>query len=171
MPELTHPYPIPEAGIKDDAVTSAKIKDAEIVNADIAVAAAIAYVKLALTDAIVNADIAAAAALAYSKLATDPRICRIKTGTYTGDGAATQTITGVGFEPKAVLIVKHVANYAYLYLKNDQMGLYAFYNSGNWAYPTYVIDVIISLDSDGFTIGDGLSINNNGEVHSFICWG
>jgi hypothetical protein len=49
-------------------VTSADIADGTIVNIDIGAAAAIAYSKLALTNAIVNGDIAAAAAIAYSKL-------------------------------------------------------------------------------------------------------
>ena len=31
-------------------------------------------------------------------------ICKIKTGTYTGDGSIGQAITGVGFQPKAVEI-------------------------------------------------------------------
>lgn len=51
-----------------------------IVNADIAVAAAIAYSKLNLTGLIVNADIAAAAAIAGSKLAL---------GGYIGEGHIT----------------------------------------------------------------------------------
>jgi hypothetical protein len=43
--------------------------NANIVNADVSVSAAIAYSKLALTGSVVNADIGASAAVAYSKLA------------------------------------------------------------------------------------------------------
>lgn len=69
---------LPLAGLLDGSVTlaklaansvdSSKIVDATIVNADIAVAAAIAYSKLNLASQIVNNDIAAGAAIAYSKL-------------------------------------------------------------------------------------------------------
>ena len=47
MTDLRPPYPIPTEGIEDDAVTSEKIKDGEIVNADVNAAAAIATSKLA----------------------------------------------------------------------------------------------------------------------------
>ena len=55
----------------DDSVTSAKIVDGAIVNADINSSAAIAKTKLASLD-IVNADVNASAAIALSKLASDP---------------------------------------------------------------------------------------------------
>lgn len=51
------------------AVTSAKIANTTIVNANISPSAAIAYSKLTLTGSIVNADVSASAAIAYSKLA------------------------------------------------------------------------------------------------------
>jgi hypothetical protein len=53
----------------DNSVTSAKIVDGAIVNADVNASAAIAYGKLALTTSIVNGDISSSAAIAYSKLA------------------------------------------------------------------------------------------------------
>lgn len=49
-------------------VRSVNIVDGEIVNADVAALAAIAYSKLNLAGGIVNADVNAAAAIAYSKL-------------------------------------------------------------------------------------------------------
>ena len=54
--------------IPDSTITSAKIADDTIVNADISSSAAIAYAKLNLTGSIVNADIKSDAAIAYSKL-------------------------------------------------------------------------------------------------------
>ncbi|HVZ41507.1 MAG TPA: hypothetical protein VHI13_19655 [Candidatus Kapabacteria bacterium] len=65
--DLTGSYPNPT--IAANAVTSAKILDGTIVNADVSPTAAIAYSKLALTGSIVNADVSATAAIAYSKLA------------------------------------------------------------------------------------------------------
>ncbi|MBS1913475.1 MAG: hypothetical protein JST22_15920 [Bacteroidetes bacterium] len=65
--DLTGSYPNPT--IAANAVTSAKILDGTITNADVSPTAAIAYSKLALTGSIVNADVSATAAIAYSKLA------------------------------------------------------------------------------------------------------
>lgn len=82
---------IDTARIAADAVTSAKILDGEIVNADVASGAAIAYSKLDLSGSIVsgdivdgtivNADISGSAAIDLSKLATDPLARANHTGT------------------------------------------------------------------------------------------
>ncbi len=60
---------VTEAKLANNAVTSAKILDGTIVNADINASAAIAYGKLALTSSIVNGDVSNSAAIAYGKLA------------------------------------------------------------------------------------------------------
>lgn len=60
--------------LKDSAVTSAKILDGAIVNADISASAAIAYSKLSLTNSILNADISSSAGIVYSKLALTDNI-------------------------------------------------------------------------------------------------
>src|SRR5262249_45408921 len=64
--DLTGTYPNPT--IAADAVTSAKIADGSISNADIAAAAGIPYSKLTLTNSIQNADIVANA-ITTSKVA------------------------------------------------------------------------------------------------------
>lgn len=56
--------------LKDGGVTSAKIADDTIVNADINSAAGIVYSKLALSNGIVNADVNTAAGIALTKLAS-----------------------------------------------------------------------------------------------------
>jgi hypothetical protein len=66
--------------IPDSTITSAKIADGTIVNADIAAGAAIVKSKLASLG-IVDADVAAGAAIALSKLATDPLARANHTGT------------------------------------------------------------------------------------------
>lgn len=77
-----------------------------------------------------------------------------KTGAYTGDGNATQAITGVGFQPKFLIIYsKGNANINGPFMKSDQDTTYTHYDQGSAHY--YNEDYIISLDADGFTLGDG----------------
>lgn len=64
--DLTGSYPNPT--LANSAVTSAKIADGAVVNADVNAAAAIAYGKLNLTGSLVNADVAAAAAIDATKI-------------------------------------------------------------------------------------------------------
>lgn len=155
MPEMGRT--VREADLADDAVTSAKIKDGEIV----------------------NADIAAAAAIAYSKLASDPRICRIKTGSYTGDGTTSQAITGVGFQPKFVAVWLGTAGEIrgdMLFEKTDQHDTeYSLRHSKVANYEHQQLDNrLISLDADGFTVdddGNDSSPNTNGTTYLYVAFG
>jgi len=96
-------------------------------------------------------------------------LARIKIGTYFGDGNSTQEITGVGFEPDAVFVFPHAGGAAYTecWVKTSGMGTYAkeFKEHSNWWE-----DIIISLDEDGFTVGDGGSnvLNTSGRTYSYI---
>jgi hypothetical protein len=88
----------------DNTVTSAKIVDGTIVNADVAAAAAIARSKLDFGGGLVNADIAAAAAIAYSKLNLSASILSadIVDGTLVdADVAAAADIAGTKIKPAA----------------------------------------------------------------------
>ena len=104
---------------------------------------------------------------------------RLATGTYTGDGAATQAILGVGFQPQAVYIYPQVDVTVGPAFKTDQ-------NAGGLAYlmdsPTgpdqwrWQTDEIISLDADGFTVGDGTPLARNdfnvlGRIYTYIAFG
>ena len=95
------------------------------------------------------------------------------TGTYTGDAAATNAITGVGFQPTAVMVWRQDAAAAsdidYTVIKTDQDGLYAKRTSDD----RYDLDLIISLDADGFTVGDGTGTDNIvNEVgdYTYMAW-
>lgn len=99
---------------------------------------------------------------------------KMATGTYTGDGNATKGITGVGFQPKYVRIFCHGASYIGVRCeKTDQDGVYSM--GGDVNLVQYLADGIISLDADGFTVGDGTgwaanwwNLNNN--VYTYIAW-
>jgi hypothetical protein len=59
---------ISAGGVADNGITSIKIADGTIVNADVNSSAAIGYSKLNLTGSIVNSDVNASAGIGYSKL-------------------------------------------------------------------------------------------------------
>ena len=72
------------AGVADGSITSAKIKDGDIVNADVSNTAAIAYSKLNLTASIINGDLAGsitASKLVGTDIAT---VGTITAGTWSG---------------------------------------------------------------------------------------
>jgi hypothetical protein len=102
---------------------------------------------------------------------------QMATGTYTGDGAATQAIVGLGFQPKFLIIYRRDDSVWFDRLhKADVDGLLAMFNfsaSGN----QYCPDTGISLDADGFTVGDGTGcatgnvFNINEEDYTYIAFG
>lgn len=107
--------------------------------------------------------------------ATDQLAARVKTlegaggggatmaiGTYTGDGNATQAITGVGFQPEFLVTLRREDVFGYDYFKSDQDTTSARATAGS-AYKT---DHIISLDADGFTVGDGTGDANYANVNT-----
>jgi hypothetical protein len=100
---------------------------------------------------------------------------QITTGTYTGDGAATQAIAGVGFLPRFVFIYREDGFVSTPGHKNDRDGLntsFQWDGGSDWRYRT---DQIISLDADGFTVGDGSgswnTFNVNLVKYHYVCFG
>jgi hypothetical protein len=106
-------------------------------------------------------------------LTTTTSAARLATGTYTGDGNATQSVTGVGFQADVLYITHETAAGEQTYYKTDQntnsidIGSPASANNG-------AADQIVSLDADGFTVGDGTgtanAVNVNTRVYTFIAW-
>lgn len=114
---------------------------------------------------------------ALSALLAGTKAARLALGTYTGNGAATKAVTGVGFQPKFLLIYAATASappYG-VWLKMSIDGTKARYI----ASVVYVDDAIISLDSDGFTVGDctgigsglGNETNLNGTTYNYLALG
>lgn len=92
---------------------------------------------------------------------------RIKVGTYTGDAAATKAITGVGFKPTFLLIFEQVTN-KNIILKSSLDGTKSFVQPNGGAN-LYVDDQVISLDTNGFTVGDGTgSANYTNEAQAYV---
>ncbi|MBZ0308970.1 MAG: hypothetical protein K8I82_23095 [Anaerolineae bacterium] len=92
------------------------------------------------------------------------------TGEYTGDGTATQSIN-VGFQPKMVIVYTQAsAVTSLLAVKTDQDGTGAYNLSNGFA-----TDHIISLDANGFTVGDGTGTSNqynvNTRLYTYIAFG
>lgn len=97
---------------------------------------------------------------------------RLKIGTYTGDGAATKAITGVGFKPTLLIVYAQVAAKA-VGIKTSQDTTSAFILVSN-AASLYNDDLIISLDTDGFTVGDGTGTANHmnlAQAYAYIAFG
>lgn len=120
--------------------------------------------------------------LAYINVMPDPG--SIVTGTYTGNGATTQAITGLGFKPRRVEIWRQTASGVGVYaIKTDRDGstnsLTALVRTAGAGLDTtwaiYSNDAIRSLDTDGFTVGDtsdnGTNHTNiNASIYTFVAW-
>ena len=101
------------------------------------------------------------------------------TGTYTGDGNATQAIIGVGFQPVHVMAYRQIDAFVNSpgFKVRPIDGLSALVARLTAGIYEYDIDQIISLDADGFTVGDGsftpgaMALNVLNEVYTYIAWG
>ena len=86
--------------------------------------------------------------------------------TYTGTGS-TQSIDGLGFAPSLVWI-KSRTNTLFHNLVNSVVGEnYIQYSNSNSAGETNA-NIVASLDSDGFTVGNDNSANQSGQ--DFVAW-
>ena len=111
----------------------------------------------------------------------DTPITRIKTGSYVGDGADSRAITGLGFKPKYVKITRDPdADW-------DKSKILTRIDSMSTQRCIQVLDLvdtdvivyeaplrIISLDSDGFTVGDGTADqdpNKDGQKYVYLAIG
>lgn len=114
---------------------------------------------LCRVDGVSEADV-----ITYLNLKSFPRM---KIGTYTGDAAATKAITGVGFQPTFLIIYAQVAARA-VGIKTSQDTTAAFVLVSA-AASLYNDDQIISLDADGFTVGDGtLTANHMNLAQAYV---
>lgn len=107
---------------------------------------------------------------------TDGAQLTMAVGTYTGDGNATKAVTGVGFQPRLVMVYAQGSG-------NDGLAMKASSDATTFSYLPFISggtiegsqdDHIRSLDSDGFTVGDGTgsanTVNVNLRVYTYIAW-
>ena len=151
-------------GVKlvDGSISAQKLGTGSVINAKIG-ASAVTSSKVAALN-ITGAKMAAATITA-DKLAAG--IARIKFGTYLGDGAASLAITGVGFTPSRVDTIDFTGS-PYLFIKHVSHG---GNDSSNIQAGTTVVNGILSLDADGFTVGNNVGVNTSGQTYGYTAWG
>lgn len=105
---------------------------------------------------------------------------KMATGSYTGDGATSKAITGLGFQPRYVKIVQRRTSAASTVLmfetwdtiNDDNVNGGAIYFAAGAI--TFETDAIISLNADGFTVDDAGSDsapNANGALYNWVAFG
>lgn len=112
--------------------------------------------------------------LAHINVLPDPAL--IVTGTYQGNGAATQAITGLGFMPRYVMIYSRASGTEGLAIRTDRDSStlsYLPFITGGVVFG-YQDDHLRSMNADGFTIGDGTgsanTLNVNLRNYAFMAW-
>lgn len=90
-----------------------------------------------------------------------------KVGSYTGDGAASLAITGVGFQPVFGMVwdAGAVSN-TIPFIKFNTHGA----NESQPAAGAAVTDAIKTFDADGFTVGANADTNTSAAVYYYAMW-
>jgi hypothetical protein len=96
----------------------------------------------------------------YHYLALKSLAGRMAVGSYAGNNAASQSITGLGFRPEVVMLFSSGTNVAALRLA--AMSASHFFQGGTST------TIITSLDSNGFTVGTHGSANANGNTYYYV---
>ena len=112
-----------------------------------------------------------------------PSWAKINIGEYTGDGATSQAITGIGFRPQRLRIfVKKTVDNTKMNSFETNTKIVAWHANGGCVTHTtdtannhqFDTDKILSLDVDGFTVGDNSADQNpnkSGEVYAYEAMG
>jgi hypothetical protein len=87
----------------------------------------------------------------------------LKVGSYAGNGAATQAISGLGFQPEAVIVMSAAANYPMHRFSGMTRSFRFEAHTGSAA-------VINSLDTNGFTVGNAPEANANGTTYHYVAF-
>jgi len=87
---------------------------------------------------------------------------------YTGNGATGRGITGVGFAPDWVWLKERADDTAAHFLNDNVRGGTKYLQSNSSSSETNDSNVITSLDSDGFTVGNDDDSNASGDT--YVAW-
>jgi hypothetical protein len=88
---------------------------------------------------------------------------------YTGDGATTLAVTGVGFQPDFTWI-KNTGEADSSVLVDEVRGANNYLSSDLTNAEVDDSTFVASLDSDGFTVGNDVAVNTNTEVYASWNW-
>lgn len=96
---------------------------------------------------------------------------RFATGTYTGTGVV-RSITGLGFQPKAIIIISDWTAVNYFWHKSDTRSTWKSVRATD-APAWNERDNSIRFDVDGFSVGNDANdwANNNTKVFHYTAWG
>ena len=103
-----------------------------------------------------------------------------ETGSFTGDGATSQAITGVGFTVRYLIITLRATTAAAQVAAGEQFTSDVIIDDNaagmSWetSSPATLINSTIALGSDGFTVDDGgsdLHPNKSAQVYNYVAFG
>jgi hypothetical protein len=105
--------------------------------------------------------------MAYTDI--DKSIEHFNTAPYSGDGNSTQAITGVGFQPDWVWI-KGRSSAVNHNLWDVIRGTSKYLITNSSGSENTDATLFNSFNSDGFTVGNGGIVNDNGQTYVGWCW-
>ena len=161
------------AQIQDAIITNAKIGD---LSANKITAGTINAMNITVNS--LNAGLINVGTLVKTRGGTGLTSSFMATGTYQGTGEATLSVTNLGFQPKYLMVWRDVVGQNAgngPFTKITQDGVNSMHNTDDGIGPYYGADILISLDADGFTVGDGTGTprggaNNSGNTYTWLSW-
>jgi|TARA_E500000081_G_scaffold30443_1_gene34135 hypothetical protein len=90
-----------------------------------------------------------------------------KISSYTGNGASTQAITGVGFQPDFIML-KDINSTEQWYMFDSVRGSDKYLHPNLDSSEGTSTDRLKTFDSDGFTVGSDAAVNGNGNTFIYI---
>ena len=110
------------------------------------------------TDARVNSN-----GVTYRWTAFKAAAANLKVGTYTGNGGASQNVTGVGFSPEYTIVASAGASAAL----SKMTGMP---RSFEFATSTGITNGLTAEGTDGFTVGNSAQVNSNGQIYHYVAF-
>jgi hypothetical protein len=117
----------------------------------------------------VNDNPAGPATTTYHYLAFNEDVDEVNTGSYTGNGAASRNITGVGFQPNYVIVrASNTSGTARDGVHKATAFTDPFSTFFSATAPTNT--GITALQADGFQVGNNANVNNNTTPYAYVAF-